>query len=1557
MGLGDILTGIDESINNFIADHSDSYANYMKQDQARLDAQKASGEHPSFFKQITGDTNSDLGALDALIRTVPGAGFVMDAPSRSWDSLFLTAAHADTVGRREGAFLNTDWGSFFSGSNWQKAWNSYGDPTHVTAGQVVAARMHGLNGDEQVYTYDPLDARDAQAIQNSAHDTWVGDVVGGSIDLAASMTMPGGGLLKGGLKAARASKEIQTAADAERVAKDFSVNGTEGAKITKTKDVADNLLGRQQSSSSLIGRMAQTAERTDGIHDVDTMLAHLSPMMENSTESAKVALADIFTQANKLEDVDLRNGVKVNALLAAQGSKTAREALIRDHPLLAYNLQSLQGAPRSIALLEDLRDARVAGASDDTINAVLDRHFNNPADHAELDALREEVLKAATEHSAAKALRNDTLPGSNDRLVAEGLVNDAKSQVGIAKGQLKSHQVSMDWNAAEAAKYRPGLNRANDLLNEILTVGADDSTMAVGRIQPMMLDKIKTNLRLMAGDEQRVEFGDGNTPVLVKSLANRAAKIALTPQARGSITLTDTDLGQRQLADALTRSGHFSKAEVKAAQQKLLTTPAAKRQTVVSQYQTDMLERIAMKHFGDQFDTPEEALKYARKTVGASVKEWGQGNKWVAKAADEQKGKGKVIYRTPDGEAVVVDEGMLQSHLADSAPFLDPEVFDRTLRDHASQMGFNLRHGLDLFADLDHAATALWKHGALLRPGLAVRAALDTNLRAMALMDTGETVMSAIVGAANLARNRGSALSRILMRDGDIAKQAQARLSLDMRPVQVDVGGGKKAEFAFSHNADERTRNQLAMTKGQSDPYKFYFSEMNRHLGRYRADRAKWDRFKADSPHWTTSYLEYAEQLLASPTARWMAEKVGKEGDASVGHLMDSPAFKAEYQKVASPKGFTRWEFARQVMHEVELMFPDGKLVDAVKNHRLTPKMVDETFPRGNRFDVPGPHQSAISLGPFEKVNERAGKMYRILLDKPDMWLARNPAGTALYKRHLQDEVAALRRDLPEGESLGADALATADRRARAKAIGTVRRTFFDTTRYTSLHRYASRISPFFAAWEDAMVSWSRLIHDDPTRLVKLSGAYNAAGTLNPYLPQPLLVDQNGEPVRRGQDAQGGKFIAVPFRVNGTSQMRVRLNALNSIAQGETWWLPGFGPQAQLGITALLGHMPQDVVLDLVGTDNWLGKQVLQSLYPDGQLPRADASTLAQSTLPGWMRQISRDAFGDNFAMNVQRNANQRIIEATRNGRTPNEAELRKIYDQAASTARSAAIVRLVSGTGLGMTGTATVEGQFYVDQMHQIEAIPPAQLKAMGFNSPEEYFAHLHPQAADLDWNVSRNETGIVASVNAQKNAYRLSGVLNQHNKDIGWMILGRANVDGSQDFSRTAYNMQVTSGDRSKMSAKEVEDEGIAALGWKQYQNYMTQIQDGFGKLGVPMTDDRAKAVKSALITALKQQNGPWAKQYSDRQDKFGYYYSQAQALSQDKRLASRSDMVAFRDYDEARREVMTHFGLRSLSGTGPDSVAAKAVLQQAGEQLAARDFGFQQMWDRFLSGEVDN
>ena len=1403
---------------------------------------------------------------------------------------------------------------------------------------------------------DPFDAKTAQAIQAAASDTWQDRVAAGFTDLAYSMMAPGVGAGTAALKASRAAKAIETGADAERIAQRLASVGVEGITPgSKAGAIGDELLSRPKNPDTMIGRMADSVQKTDGVHDIDTMSQYLGPMMEDATPGARVAIADVWTQANKMEDPAMRTQVKINAMLAAHGSGTARAALIEDFPLLAKNLEEMTGNPRGVALASDLVDARRLGASDDTVNGVLERHYSLASDKAEVEALRRQVEIDHSEAKVASEIRNSARAGSEDRKVAEQMLSEQRSQVDLSRGFLKSREAQASANAATAVAAKPGLTRANHLLNEVMSLG--ESEIATGRVIPTALDTVKTRLRLMAGDEVEMRYGDANTPVIVKSLPSRLARWSMAPAARGSISLVEPDLGAAQLGDALRRSGVYTPAEVKDARIELLSTDPAKRQDVVGRHQQQMLERIALKHFPDA-DNPAQALKHAKEVTQAAVKHWGEGNDWVVRHADEQRGQGRVMYRTTDGNVVSVDEAMLQSHLADSAPLLDPEVFDRALTAHGSTIRNNLSRGWGAFVDANDAVTALWKHGALLRPGLAVRAALDTELRAAALMGTTGTVMQATVAAANMAKNARSAVARVLMRSDDVAKAAQQRLSVDLRPVSVDIGGGKRAEMAFARSADERTANQTAMTKGADSPWKFYFTETEKHLNKFRTQRANWARFDADSPHWVSSYVEYAEQLMASPTARWLVKHRDEQID--LGDLMGSDAFKREFDKVAQPKGFTRWEFARQVLHEVESMFPDGHghLADAVQAHTLTPKMVEQSFPKGTRFDIPGPQRSVIDNTWMDTMRNLTGKAYRAFLDKPDMWMARNPAGTSIYRSHLQREVAAMRRNLPEGESLTARDLDLADRRARTKAISTVRRTFFDTTRHTAMHRQVARVSPFFAAWEDAMISWGRLIYDDPRRLVKLSGAYNAAGTVNPYLPQPLLVDNNGKPLRRGESHDNGSYIAVPFKIKGT-QMRIRLEALNSIAQGEVWWLPGFGPQATIATSQVLNRfVPDDVVLDMVGTDNWLGKTILKSMYLDGEIPPADLGTTAGSVMPSTLRNLYKDIWGSNFAANLQRNANYRIAQATKNGEKLDDAQLKRIYDDAGKTAKTAAIVRAISGGGLGLTGTATVDGQFYAEQMRNFEAIPREQLKKMGFGSPEEYFSHLYPEAADLDMHLSKNDTGIQASVNAQKSATHLKGVLSDHPADVGWMVLGRENVNrsGQDDFSRTAYNMQVASGDRKKRSAEEIEQQGRAAVGWRKWRAAQADLASAAQEMGVSVDDPLIADTKRAYKQLLMQQNAAFASEVTDLSRKSDYYYSQAKALSQDPRVKNRSDMVAFRDYDQARQEILDQLGLTTLSGTGAESVAGATLLRQVGERLAAKDYGFQQMWERFLSNETE-
>ena len=1659
MGLGDILSGAADWIQRVANPlYAAQKAAVDPSVQAKVQQLNAADQHPSFFKQaaigayvgggdVIGEAMKPVGyAVSNTVGRLPGAQFLLDLPSRSFDTLFITAAHASAAGYKETGNTNaTDWGQFFNRDAWDRAWSSWGTAQHVSAGQIFATRAFSAHDKRLTYGLDPLDQANAKAIQEHAKDTWYGSIAGGAADLTFSMMMPGAGVATGVVKSARAANVIRSAEHADQVASHLaSLGKPEDASHSVLLDV---LKQGNASPDSLVSRMQKTARKTDGM-DRSQLMDFLTPMMERSSDAAKADVANVWAEANKLEDPVLRDQVKINALLAAQGSKTARQAVIDDAPLLAVSLDRMTGAPKQVALAHDLFNARLTDET--TVSQLLDQHYGTAADYAEHDALRQALLKAEADAKAARELRAETLAAkptvknfdaqrlSEVRANSAATVRDLRQQVQDARAEYKNSQrwasaaykkgeitdvadfhanlgdkrqrvldlqqqldqarsdhnlfhttplpgfeelgswrqdmadarslvdqtrMQRDWEQAilrqhrgliakkraERLAFAPGLNAANDLLNSIFNLG--DESIATGRVAPTSLDAMKTYFRNKVGEEHYLATGDGNRLIRAVMQPTRAARIALSPQARGQISLVEVDLGRRQLADAMARSKVFSPDEIRSTSNELIATGRHARQDVVSRVQEDMLTRIAVKHFDKM--APEDALRYAKELTGTTLRAFGDGNAYTIRHLGEQAGQGRIMVPGVDDEVNAFDEATLRSDLADHAPMLDPQTFDHLLAAHHHNIRSWTRDTVNGAVRLNDMLISVWKHGALLRPGLAVRASLDTELRSLAMMSTGEALMGAINGAAHILNNaKARVTERIWLHGADPGSAGVKLLSADLVPVRVKGASGATYTFQLSRDAAEREANIMAASKGGTIASSLHPSVQQR-LGKFRVDRTAWDRYKPESAHWETSYMEHANKLMASPSGRWLMDHQHLSEGADVGHLLEqlkaSPDVRSEYRQVAQPKGLTTDQFAAGVFKETSAMFPTPEVTKAALDRRLNIKYLKEQFPIEARFEVPGPHLSAIT-------KEIPGKalvdsMYRLFLDKPDMWLSRNPTMAAIYRRNVQREVKDVLSRMPEGSVLTGEQLKLIDKRARTTAISDVRRTFFDTTRWTGAHRALSRISPFFGAWEDAMMSWGRLIWDDPRRLVRLQAAYNAAGTINPYLSHPLLLDQNGNPVQRGQDAQS-TFIAVPFKVAG-AQMRIRREALNSIAQGDVWWLPGFGPQATLATTTLLGKaIPHDVALDIVGTDNPVGKQLLRSMYLDGEVPKSDLGSLTRSVLPGYMRITVTDIFGDNLTRNVMVGFNQRVADAQKRGEKVDDAKMRQFFGEAKKAAQVAAIVRLASTSGLGLSGTATVDGQFYVERMHEIQGMKPADLKALGYNSPEEYFNHLYPDAADLNWRLSKNETGISATVDAQKSSVRLGGLLAKYPKDVGWMVLGASNVGG--EFSRTAYNQQVSDGDRTIPSYKDMQQQTQAAVGWKRYQNMVQLLADAQKQYG--LNTAQTSAIKSAIQQYIAKDNSAWWTDFNSRTEKFPILLNQAEKMSADPRLAGRSDFVAFRDYMQARQEVLDHFGRRSLAGTSVEAQQARAVAKALGEQLAARDFGFQQMWQRFLSSEVD-
>lgn len=1508
--------------------------------------------------------------IDYAADFAPVAGLlqVIDAPRRAINTALITAQRGDFAASRG----DDMWAEVTNTDTWSRAWemSSMDAKDPLTGGALLVGNAIDPEAQQSL---DPFDAEDARRIQETATDSAVGSLATTMLDFGASLvSVPGLGQANRVRKASGLTNKSLVEVDevASRFADVGMVERTTGQKAADTARLWARP-GAKQNVDALVERQVKGLRELDGLDSWGTF-QKLKSRMESAPDADVATVANLMTEIGKVADPLARERLRTSTFLASMGSQVAKRELIRDAPLLAKNLQGLTSTPREIAAMEELYAKRLAD-EDFSFSEVADRTWNRPGDAEELDKLKELVRDkrgAFEKHSAAvadlKALRPSVKAEYGDWRTA---VDQARARAASAfeeYGQTRVvhddllAQVAMKDDEIRAVSAR--LASTNRRIDEVLAIGSGDSLMALSAdARPTVLARVKERVRDYVGDEHYVTAGEGNTIVRVRSLPSLSMRRAMSPTARGSISLSEIGLGGQQLADAMGRSKVFTADEIRDAKNQLLRVGRADAPTVVASVQDSMVQRMAERHLskdGGSF-SPEMVKKYASQVRGVTLKAYGEGSQWVAKAAADQVDDDLVAVRSMSGEHVMFDGPQLRSHLADNAPMLDPWEFEKLMKEHEGGLRANMSNGVDALTSFHDGALAAWKSAALIRPGLLVRSQLDSGARALASMTAAEALASSMNGAANLIHNkalRGVAKVRLGGLPPD--KAAERIRSLALREQRV---GGES--FQFASDVENSKALAVAMNKGSSVSSSL-FNEFNVGLSAARLDRSKWKRREQLSPTWHQGYSEYASQLLASPLVRRVAEMKhtvddSVDVDSLISELKASPEFRSEYGLYARAMGRTRTEFLNHVVHEVGLMFPTQRVLAAAKSGGLSRKLLDREFPRESRFDVPAPDQSLMEAPKWKIAADKvAGSAFRTLLDKPDMWLSKNPTAVSLYNRRIRSEVAALQAKHGPGYEMTKAEYGLIDSRARAAAVGYVRRTFFDTTRRTNLHEKVARISPFFGAWEDAMMSWGRLIHDDPRRITKLAATYAAPFTVQSSLGVDLVVNGNGEATTRGQAAdEDGVFIQVPANLPGMKDYRVRLDSFNTIAQGDTWWLPGFGPTVTAPATAVLGGatplMDRETALDIIETDNPVGKAVLSSMFLDGEVPEASAGALAESTLPGWIRTAFTTQFGTGFIRSRQTIYNYMGAEALASGKILSADDHAKMWDEAGRRARAAGMARLGMQGVFGLSGTAVVDGQFYVDQMNIIYAMPDEMRDGL---TPEEFFAREYPEAADLNWRITRNETGVMATVHAAKAESRLEGLLSQPgNRDVSWMVLGRDNmVDG--EFSRTAHSMQRAAGGRRFLSAEESQMEAMAAVGERQYRAWSQQVFDALD----PKDPDAAKKFgeqRKIIREYLMETNSGYAKSATEMVNKREYYMSQARRLSSSSQLRNRSDMVAFRDYDEARSEIMAKYKIKGFSGSSAKYADARAMLGEIGMTLAEKDLGFQQMWDKFLEREVED
>ncbi|NUP75214.1 MAG: hypothetical protein HOQ07_11290, partial [Sinomonas sp.] len=927
-------------------------------------------------------------------------------------------------------------------------------------------------------------------------------------------------------------------------------------------------------------------------------------------------------------------------------------------------------------------------------------------------------------------------------------------------------------DAKAAAEIRPGLSATHSWLADIDSLGREDTVLPSLRLVPTKLDRVKTAIRDEIGDSYLYDAGEFNRKVIFHVMPKSWVANIGTAYGRSAINTLDRYTGVQELGMYLKKSKVYSGDEIKAATEDFLRQQPGQVEGWVSRLQDQMAERIVMD------EAPHLSPEDVKKAVASISKGMGQNRAYLTKALDDAgDSQWASVREFPDFDASdavhMVDTAYLRSHLAETAAFADPVMLRKTIKDYDSAGSLAHMAARSAIQGLDLTLGA-WKMAQLLRPGLAVRNALDSNVRAYALMGTVPTMLQAMVGTKNILRNTG-------MRVGDWTTVRKAKIPALEKIGAQDPSGVTRnmlndVNFNYKGVNVEGTLYDLtdagdisavsvamarsAMTKGMS-PSQGLLHAGDRSGVKFTRNSNSWQIYRADSKEWARAYADHAKVLLASPTAREIISMDTLDGIENISmqaltrELFSKPAIRDEYAKLRANHNMTQEEFIAQTLRETDIMFPEPGMAEdmlAGKFHGAAGKQwVESHFPKDQRFDIPG--EESIFKGGTNFGRVMLDRIFKVLQDEPDFILARHPVAFNAFKTQFKKEAQALinaRLARDPNAVITAEDIAKIQARARTHGISTVREYMYDATKQTGVSATATlnRIVPFFAPFQDTMRAYSRLIYDDPGRLFKMAGLYNAPFNASMWSPTgPIIVDEYGNALSRSErDAEGGAYVLIngswsknekTGRLMGKGGLALRASSFNTILQGDVPWLPGWGPAIQLPVQAALNSNDK-LALYLSESENPAVQTLMRSLFADGEVPQADASALWKTAVPSWLRRFVDAKDGITYGRNVGYLMNQKFMEAQAKG-VP--FDQKTALADAQSEATSAAWVQLVSQFGFGISGDAQVQGKFYVQKMHEFQALAvppkdggPSPLKQIyGSDDPTAVFAQQFGEAKDL--------------------------------------------------------------------------------------------------------------------------------------------------------------------------------------------------------------------------------
>lgn len=727
-----------------------------------------------------------------------------------------------------------------------------------------------------------------------------------------------------------------------------------------------------------------------------------------------------------------------------------------------------------------------------------------------------------------------------------------------------------------------------------------------------------------------------------------------------------------------------------------------------------------------------------------------------------------------------------------------------------------------------------------------------------------------------------------------------------------------------------------------------------------------WDLIPGtDEGNWTAAYLRAVNHQVRSDA---LGQRVlaGQSDEEIFDWFRSTPEGRAYLRDMHSTGAESAYAVVDRVRQHVDALLPENSAVRAAALERAVSldDIKSAWAAPSLRPSVPGEMLQKDWKGRIVRGYEHVERSYfKWVASVPETMMTRHPFYASRFEMHGRDLLA---RTGLEEKNLTVKQLNELRAEAARLSRKDVERYLFDTSKQTRAGHFMRFISPFYGAWEDTMVKWGRIFGEKPETAAKfwdIVRAPNAGGFVvdrdgNRIDPLGNIRDEDGRVVGKAGIWDGYILIPLPdislpgvgrlHEWAGADNLRISKNAANVIFQGDPFWLPGPGPVVAVPTNELLVNMWPEAYGD-EGSEN----PILKWILPYG--PTADS--VPEQLLPSWAK-AARDVLTQDsprvdavFAQLYQEQVNME-----RNGLTPELTDDQRI-DLVSNRVRNWTMLRLM-GTQMPFTWTPQSRLAFYKTEYDRYR-------REFGLEA-DERFAQDYPDYFDMAISLSVNETGLTATDESWGaiQAYRNDMA---RNPEYGWFWAGAANLTG-QDFNQGVYEAQqrqevgpgTSTRFRSSKDPLEAARDANVSAGWREYQQVSTQLRMALEQRGLRSFSANGAAdlaeIRERFVADLSGRNPDWAGSYNEggNPGRVTEFLSlMVDQLNSHPELRERGDGQAYMQYltvREALREAMAQ------RGTGSLDAETNADLRQVWDaftaDLASRDLGFEQAWDRVLS-----